>query len=126
MNLHSIVRQNVKELDAYYERLNKGLFPIEKSCHLTAADALRRRVIMRLMCDMHLDFDEQSEALGIDFRETFAESLAELTPLRDDGLVELENDSLRVTRVGRLLIRNIASRFDAYLKADARGYSKAV
>jgi len=122
----SSYRQNVKDLDTYYVRLDKGLFPIDRGYRLSADDLIRRRVIMKLMCDMALDFDEQGEALGIDFRTYFATALEALKPLRNDGLVDLDVDSLRVTRFGRLLIRNIAACFDAYLNGGWNGYSKAV
>ena len=37
--------------------------------------------------------------------------------MTDDGLLELNDDSLQVTNQGRLFIRNIAMAFDAYLSS---------
>ncbi len=119
-------RQNVKELDAYYSSLDAGRLPIERGYLLLKDDQIRREVIMRLMCDMELDFNRLSESLEVDFREYFGPELTKLKPLEDDGLVELREDGLRVTDFGRLLIRNIAVVFDAYLKDGKRGYSKSV
>ena len=39
-----------------------------------------------------------------------------LKSLEDDGLVEQDKDSIIITGQGRLLIRNIAMCFDAYLE----------
>ncbi|MGB6484357.1 MAG: hypothetical protein WBE86_12805, partial [Candidatus Acidiferrales bacterium] len=52
-----------------------------------------------------------------------AAELAELAPMRDDGLVLLSASEIRVTPLGRIFIRNLAMPFDRYLreqKMDAR------
>jgi oxygen-independent coproporphyrinogen-3 oxidase len=42
-----------------------------------------------------------------------------MRPLEDDGLVKRERDRIVATSQGRLLLRNIAMCFDAYLDAPA-------
>jgi oxygen-independent coproporphyrinogen III oxidase len=44
----------------------------------------------------------------------------------DDGLVEVTPDRIEVTPLGRLLVRNIAMSFDAYLGASATRFSRTV
>lgn len=119
-------RQNVKELDEYYRRLDEGELPIERGYMLTPEDRIRREAIMRLMCDMSLDFAAMSERFGIDFSQRFARELKALEPLEKDGLVELSEDGLTVTRLGRLLIRNVAFVFDVYSAQKEKTFSKAV
>jgi oxygen-independent coproporphyrinogen-3 oxidase len=41
--------------------------------------------------------------------------------LVEDGLVTIEDDRLVVNKSGRLLLRNIAMCFDAYLESMKRG-----
>ncbi|MBI4657841.1 MAG: oxygen-independent coproporphyrinogen III oxidase [Verrucomicrobia bacterium] len=119
--------QNHKELPAYYAALDRGEYPIAKGCILTADDKIRRQTIMRLMCDLGLEFAAMSESLGLDFQRYFERELASLADLEADGLVILTPDELIVTDVGRLLIRNIAMRFDAYLpKLQERRFSKTI
>ena len=67
-------------------------------------------------------------AHGIDFEATFRPELEALRTLEADGLVERAGAQLRVTPVGQLLLRNVASVFDAYLLAPAgpRHHSTAV
>src|SRR5690606_26589350 len=43
-------RQNKKDLGAYYKMLDAGEIPLEKGYLVTRDDAIRREVIMRLMC----------------------------------------------------------------------------
>jgi oxygen-independent coproporphyrinogen III oxidase len=110
--------QNEKDLAAYYRALDDGRLPIAKGYVLTSEDKIRREVILRLMCDLGLDFAALSERLGVDLQEHFARELASLADLETNGLVERTATGLRVTDLGRLLLRNIAMRFDTYLPAE--------
>jgi oxygen-independent coproporphyrinogen-3 oxidase len=119
--------QNQKELPIYYGELDSGRQPISKGYILTDDDKIRRVTIMRLMCDLSLDFQSMSKLLGIDFEAYFARELASFSDLEADGLVEKTPGGLKVTEVGRLLVRNIAMRFDAYLStAKERRFSKTI
>lgn len=119
-------RQNHKDLDTYYKMLDEGSVPLEKGYLLTRDDQIRREVIMRLMCDLELDFDARGAVHGIDFRSYFAPEIESLKPLSEDGLLSFDSKGLRVTPLGRLLIRNVACRFDAYMGKGAQGFSKAI
>ncbi len=119
-------RQNHKDLKVYYEKVDAGQLPLEKGYLLTRDDQIRRETIMRLMCDLDLDFAERGEANGIDFRSYFARELEALRPLESDGLVAFSERGLAVTPLGRLLIRNVAVHFDAYMGASPQGFSKAI
>jgi oxygen-independent coproporphyrinogen-3 oxidase len=79
------------------------------------------------MCDLELDFPAMSQHLGIDFEQYFDRELKSLSDLEDDGLVRRTNRGLRVTDNGRLFIRNIAMRFDAYLAdGEQNRFSKTI
>ena len=119
--------QNRKELPEYYKALDEGRSPMAKGYIMTEDDVIRRETIMRLMCDMGLDYAGMSENIGQDFKAYFAKELASLDDLESDGLVTRTDASLTVTDVGRLLIRNIAMRFDAYQSATKEGkFSKTI
>lgn len=123
---HRTYKQNFKELDSYYEYLDDGRCPVEKGYLMSLEDQLRRQVIMRLMCDMELEFDTLNRDLDIDFRKRFQKELAAMKKLVADGLVELTADRLVVTSLGRLLVRSIARVFDAYATSEEKRFSKAV
>ena len=119
--------QNHKELPAYYGALDAGEAPMSKGYVLTEDDKIRGEVIERLMCDLGLDFGRMSERLGVDFAAYFSNELASLDDLKADGLIETDACGLRVTDRGRLLIRNIAVRFDAYFgKGSGERFSKSI
>lgn len=119
--------QNHKELPDYYKAVGAGELPLGKGYILSPEDKLRRTTIMRLMCDLGLDFAAMSNLLGINFAEHFATELESLDELEADGLILKTPEGVVVTELGRLLIRNIAMRFDAYLpKQSERRFSKTI
>ncbi len=120
--------QNVKTLDAYYERLDAHALPVLRGIALDADDRLRRSVIQALMCDFEVVHAAIEAAYGIRFTEYFRAELAALAPLAADGLVVAGARALTVTPRGRLLVRAIAMRFDRHLlrEAPATRYSKVI
>lgn len=120
--------QNVKTLDAYYERLDRDELPIERGIALDYDDVLRRAVIQMLMCDFELQVAPLEQAHGIDFQGYFATELGKLALLAADGLLTIEPGRLKVTPKGRLLIRNICMVFDRYLNpmAEPLRYSRTI
>ena len=109
--------QNIKPVPAFLDA--RGTVRWARGWLLDNEDLLRGDVILDLLCNLHLSFDRVEKAHGISFREHFAQELADLIPLIDDGLVVLGPDSLDVTPVGRYFIRNIAMVFDLYLRKGA-------
>jgi len=111
----NIYAQNYKELKEYYARIDEGKLPTAVGYRMNQDDIIRKHVIMRLMCDMELVKSEVEEKFNINFDEYFADSIPKLQEFIDDGLVELTDDKIIVTLMGRLVIRNIAMCFDAYI-----------
>ena len=119
--------QNEKELPAYYAALDSGKTPFPRSYILTEEDQLRRETIMRVMCDLSLDFAPMSALFGIKFEKHFARELAALAPFEADGLVQHFPGGFEVTDTGRLFIRNIAMCFDNTLApVSERKFSKTI
>jgi oxygen-independent coproporphyrinogen-3 oxidase len=108
--------QNVKTLDEYYDRLDQGTLPAMRGIELTPDDLVRRAVIQCLMCHFQVPIESVEIAHLIDFRKYFAHELRDLDPLRQAGLVTLDDQWLTVTPVGRFFIRNICMVFDRYLR----------
>jgi len=124
---HITYRQNIKDIHRYYAALDADQLPIERGYLLTQDDIIRRETIMRIMCDMELDFSAISRHFNIDFATYYAAELIHLTNLQEDGLIDIQdNNCLHVTEQGRFLIRNIAMHFDPYLQAANKRYSKTV
>ena len=80
--------QNKKELPKWQAAVDTGKTPMQRAYFLTDEDKIRRETIMRVMCDLSLDFAAMSQKLGIHFQEHFAGELAALAPFEADGLVK--------------------------------------
>ncbi|MGA9779623.1 MAG: oxygen-independent coproporphyrinogen III oxidase [Limisphaerales bacterium] len=104
--------QNEKELPKWQEAVDAGKVPLNRAYFVTDEDKIRRETIMRVMCDLSLDFAAMSQKLGINFEQHFEKELASLAPFETDGLVKRNSTGLEVTEAGRLFIRNIAMCFD--------------
>ena len=113
--------QNHRLLEDWAAALDSGRLPIWRGHRLTHEDRIRRAVIRALMCRGELDLQKFGERYAIDFNAHFAAELESLVPLAEDGLVEVEPRRIGVTPLGRLLVRAIAMRFDAYLHQEFAG-----
>ena len=119
--------QNFKDIEQYTDALSRWEAPIERGYALSADDVVRRAVIQRLMCDLELDYVAASAQTGVNVPEYFTTELASLGDLEADGLIERNARGLKITSAGRLFIRNVAMRFDAYLPRQAeRRFSQTV
>lgn len=126
--LENIFAQNAKTEKEYYKALDNERLPIFRGYRLNEDDQIRRTVIMRLMCDFELTFNEVEIKHKIDFKEYFQNALRSLREMSEDGLVEILDDKIKVTDMGRLLIRNIAMKFDGFIerKQDEMRYSRTI
>lgn len=118
--------QNEKALDRYYEILDRDQLPITNGYVLNKDQRIRRETIMRLMCDMRLDYRAMSAALGVDFGAYFEPELESVRALAADGLVDMNGSGISVTESGRLLVRNIAMCFDNMLAKREGVYSRTI
>jgi oxygen-independent coproporphyrinogen-3 oxidase len=117
--LGGLYAQNTKSLRTYYDQIDHWKLTVYRGYRPTPEDRLRRHVIMQLMCNMELDRSAVEDRFGVDFDAHFEAALARLRPLEQDGLVDLSGDVVTVRPAGRLLVRNVAAAFDAYLHDEA-------
>lgn len=117
-SINNIFSQNKKDLMDYYASLDEEVSPIEKGVILTNDDQIRALVIKELMCNSKVRQARIEQQYNICFKDYFAHELNELALLEQDGLLTLGHDTIQVTSRGRLLVRHIASVFDAYLPIE--------
>lgn len=111
-----MILQNEKELKPYYQALSDKRCAITKGITLSGDDEIRAAVIKQLICHFELDKKVFEQRYDINFDEYFAQALNALEPLAADGLVELNEHTIKVTSSGNLFIRIICMCFDAYLQ----------
>jgi len=119
--LRDAFAQSERALDAWADAVRRHGLATLRGHRLGEDDRRRGYVIERLLCHGRVDARDFAASFGQELASTFAPELARLAPLEADGLVERAADgSLRVTALGRLLVRNVAMAFDAYLPEQQR------
>ena len=102
--------QNDKSVEAYTESVNKGQLPVFRGHILNGEDLIVRKHILNLMCNLETSWQEESMKLP-----GLPEILERLQEMKQDGLIEIEENHLLVTEKGRTFARNIAMAFDLRL-----------
>jgi oxygen-independent coproporphyrinogen-3 oxidase len=113
--------QNMREPDAYASAVHAGESTIVRCCPLTEDDCIRQAVLAQVYCAARIVPAALEADFGIDFASYFDRELEVLRELEQDGLVTIDDaNNVQVTfPLGRVLMRNIAAVFDAYLDPDS-------
>lgn len=109
--------QNDSSLAGWRSSVSAGRLPIVRGHALTDDDVARRNAILSLMCNLRLSRSVADEFDG---------AVEMLAPMVDDGLVEINDECIKVTPVGRYFLRNICMTFDAYLPTQTGAFSRTV
>jgi len=102
--------QNVKVVEEYHDRINKGELPVFRGHLLNKEDLVIRRHILNIMCKF--------ETSWIDKKDQTADlynALYRLKEMEADVLIQRFPYKLIVTDEGKKFIRNICMAFDAHL-----------
>lgn len=102
--------QNEKTLEAWTKRLDSALWPYFKGHLLSGEDLIMRRHIHHLICRYETNWQEPEDQCPALF-----EAIERLTEMIQDGLVELNAQSLKIKPEGKAFVRNICMCFDARL-----------
>jgi oxygen-independent coproporphyrinogen-3 oxidase len=108
--------QNHHSLTAYQNRIEHGVLPSAKGFDLNQEDAIRREIIMMIMCSMPLHYSTFEARHGRSFDSMFNAELAQLQPYVEAGLIATEGASLQVLPRGRVFVRALAMVFDQYAR----------
>jgi oxygen-independent coproporphyrinogen III oxidase len=103
--------QNTRLLPNYQNAIREGRLPVERGHWLSDDDRRRAAIITDLMCNGRVD-------LGADVAD-FARELGELQVQAQDGLLAIDGGVVTLTEIGKVLVRNVASVFDAYLRQNS-------
>lgn len=103
--------QNEKNLEDYYQILEWDKLPVFRGHQLTDEDLIIRRHILNLMCQFETSWHESNR-----YFEEIPEVLLQLEEMEKDGLLIINDKSIRVTEKGKPYVRNICMAFDLRLK----------
>lgn len=102
--------QNVKEIEPYKARVQAGRLAINKGHIQTPEDKKTRDLILSIIC-------QEQAAWEDNFYSNLPSSvLKQLKELADNGLITVNRSGLKVTPMGKGLIRNICAVFDQRMR----------
>ncbi len=115
--------QNIKKVKEYENAVESGDSLLTNGHVLSKQDLVIRRLIKSLICNSYASFS------GFSLAELPKENLQMLNQMEAEGLLDLNNEEITVTKLGKVFIRNICSAFDlrmAESKTEEPRYSKAI
>jgi oxygen-independent coproporphyrinogen-3 oxidase len=114
----AVYAQNAKTMEECEACLERGRLPLARGFALSRDDLVRRAVIMALMCQGRVLFEDVEAAWLLEFGDYFAQELDRLRDFEQQGLVVADSHGIEVTATGWWVVRAIAMVFDRYLQAD--------
>lgn len=121
--------QNTKVIDEYISEVFSGKIPVRKGYKLDKNQQLVREVIESLMCNYYVDFKEIAERLNVEtdfLKSVTTYNIDILKNMQDDGILELNENSIKITAEGSPFVRNVAASLDPLMKNTTKSFSKPI
>ena len=86
-------------------------------------------MINEIMCNYYVDVNVVAKDFNITTENVYEAvefSISKFEEFIKDGLMEIDGDKIKVNEMGRLVIRNIAMKFDPLLTKGMGSYSKTI
>ena len=115
--------QNEKTVEEYQIRVEEGKIPVFRGHILSDEDLKIRQHILNFMCRLETSWDLQTSFPEIE------NALQALKEMENDSLVEISENSIKITEKGRAFTRNVAMTFDLRMlrnKPETRIFSMTI
>tara|TARA_B100000900_G_scaffold226957_1_gene192696 strand:- start:2468 stop:3844 length:1377 start_codon:yes stop_codon:yes gene_type:complete len=127
--LHSSYSQNEKNAAKYIKCIENNKFATIRGYSLNKKEKIIRKIINEIMCNYYVDLSEVADTFKIKLQE-----IIELTSFKkerfkdfiDDNILEISDNKVKINTKGRIVIRNIAMRFDPLMNKNVNSYSKTI
>ena len=127
--LHSAYSQNEKNAARYVNRIRKEGLAVIRGYSMKDDQKIIRAVINSVMCNYYVDFNTIANEFNISLSQVYSAvdfTKEKFKMFMEDNLMEFDNDIIKVNILGRLVIRNIAMKFDPLLNQGVGSYSKTI
>lgn len=121
--------QNCKDVPEYIELMRQGRPATIKGYTLNEEEQIAREVIETLMCNYSINWLEIAERFSLpvsEIKQAVNYNKASLDEFAADGLIEFNDEQLKMTAEGRLFVRNVAASFDKLMLHTNKSFSKPV
>ncbi len=126
--LKRVYSQNTKSVDEYITLVKGNVLPVKKGYLLNDREIIIREVISELMCNKTINWASLAERMNITIPEildsvNYDQQL--MRQFKDDGIIDYDDDSVRITGKGSLFIRNVAASLDPLMADTAKKFSRS-
>ena len=127
--LYSSYSQNEKNAMKYIKQIENNKFATFRGYSLNKKEKIIRKIINEVMCNYYVDLSEVADKFKIKLQEIIELTSFSKDKFRDfieDGVLEINNNKVKINTKGRIIIRNIAMRFDPLMNNNINSYSKTI
>lgn len=117
--------QAARDTLQWSEAIERGESPVMRGLMTTADDRMRADIIEQLMCNLAVDFAKVAARHGFD-PSRLGDVSGRLAPAISAGIAQLDGTRISVSPEHRLLLRTVATAFDAHFVAAPNRHAKAV
>lgn len=106
--------QNFYDILSYKKALDKGKLPAFRGMKLSTDDKIRQHATQQLRSYFKIDFNNFKKNFGINSKKYFSKEVDYFDEMIKDGLVNISDDGIIMTEIGKDFSQNIMNVFDKY------------
>ncbi len=99
---------NTRNIHEYLQRIEKGASPIAERTELDADDLQSEAIFLQLRLQHGVDLRGHQAQFGVDVKARYQDELARLN---EAGLIEMDNEQLKISRAGKVLANEVFQAF---------------
>ena len=99
---------NTRNINEYLQRIESGKSPISERIDLTADDQQSEAIFLQLRLQGGVNLLSHQHQFGVDVKARYQDEIARL---REAELIEFENDTMRISRAGKVLANEVFQAF---------------
>ncbi len=106
--------QNFYDIPSYKKALDQNKLPSFRGLKLNNDDKIRQHATQQIRSYFKIDYQNFFEQFGIDAKKYFSSEINYMNEMEQDGLIELKDDGIFLTKIGQDFTQNIMNVFDKY------------
>jgi oxygen-independent coproporphyrinogen-3 oxidase len=121
--------QNTKDIAEYISMVDDRKIPVKKGYKLNHQQQKTRDVIKSLMCNYYVDWRDIANKWNVDIDEiksATAYNSEILADMKNDGILDFDDNTIRITADGSPFVRNVAAALDPLMKNTTKSFSKPI
>ena len=106
--------QNFYDISSYKKALDKNQLPSFRGMKLNEDDKIRQHATQQIRSYFKIDYKNFKEQFGINAKQYFKDEIIYMSEMQQDGLVEINDEGIFLSEVGKDFTQNIMNVFDKY------------